>query len=1340
MFKHKIYILFFVGLIISCNPAQKRIDNENVVQPELQKIKLNLKGGYTVNQFSRDTIQPLINAHGDTIKTGKPVFLSGDTLKNGNPVKAIVLSGPNQVPYKNNLVKHKIPAQLKKIPFSESNTTTFTPGKYTSFFVLLNSTGDTVKTGIAFPVNLKNEDYKPSAVSQVQTPARKDIANIDIKYLDVGQGLTSSYILKTIKDKRGNLWFGTLGGGVIRYDGKSILVFDSSNGLRNNEVWSILEDSKGNLWFGTKGGVCRFDGSSFSWLTENEGLGNNHVLTIFEDSKGNIWFGTNNGGAAKFDGKTLTNYSPKEGLSTIIQNITDDKSGNLWFSSYTDGVFKFDGNTFTNYSQNSGLGSNCIMPVLEDSKGRLWFGTWGNGVVVLEDSEFIHYTKNEGLCHNFINAIKEDNEGNIWIGTWEGLSKFDGESFTNYTEETGLSNFDIRDIFIDENQRLWLATWGGGVNIINPSGFVNFNEKNGLSHSHVSSIIEDKNNTLWFGSWKGVSKFNGEEFFNYKFNTKTEDEFGYALLEDKNGAIWIGTEFGTILKIDKNNSFQFNFLQDLNNYINKIIEDKNGNLWIATERRGLIKYDGQNFIQIGTKNKFSQNCVRDLLEDTNGNLWVATLGGAIAKIVNDSVTYFSEKEGLSSNNILSVLEDSEGILWFGTEDGGLNRFDGTTFTYYTTREGLSSNSVKSLAKDNCGNLWVGTDFGLNLLMHQKNVGVVERPIEQKVEETNRPEIIKFNMNDGLKAIDFNPNSILTDSKNRIWFGTGKSLVMLDLTRFKIDDNPAIANISQIDLNEQFVDFRNSEEKNKFGLIYDSVAGFNNLPVNPKIPYIYNHLTFYFSSKSVSLQNEIFYSYRIKELNENWSIPTSTPKVDYRNLRHGLKTLQVKTLNRLNHTSEPIDYEFTILPPLWETVSAKIFFILFAVFIVFFVIRLRTMALVKRRNELLRFIAELEKAKSKAEESDRLKSAFLLNLSHEIRTPMNGILGFTGLLNQPGLTNQMQQEYIEIIQMSGQRMLETVTNLIEISKIETGQIDVFNVETELMKEIRTVCENMAVDIKRKSLIFDYSVFENAPELIIYTDITKLQGMLKRILNNAIKYTEKGEIKVGYNLLQNDTEDLIEIFISDTGIGIPEHRLTEIFKPFVQADIEDKKAMQGTGIGLSIAKAYVTILGGNIRVQSKEGKGTTFFVVLPIHKRDSKVIEFLHQEDSDEAVIQNAPQVLIVEDDEVSDLHLTILLKKTTGKILHARTGLEAIDLCKNNPGINLILMDIKMPEMNGYEATREIRKFNNKVIIFAQTAFALLGDREKAMDAGCNDYISKPIQKEELMKKIEKYLS
>jgi signal transduction histidine kinase len=376
------------------------------------------------------------------------------------------------------------------------------------------------------------------------------------------------------------------------------------------------------------------------------------------------------------------------------------------------------------------------------------------------------------------------------------------------------------------------------------------------------------------------------------------------------------------------------------------------------------------------------------------------------------------------------------------------------------------------------------------------------------------------------------------------------------------------------------------------------------------------------------------------------------------------------------------------------------------------------------------------AKEQAEESDRLKSAFLTNMSHEIRTPMNGILGFTELLKEPNLTIDEQQDYIQTIQISGARMLNTINNIVDISKIESGLITIDINETNINEKIEFTYKFFKPEVETKGLQFLLKNGLPSKEAIIRTDDEKVYGILTNLIKNAVKFTYDGSIEFGYE----KKGEFLEFFVKDTGVGIPKNQLQMIFKRFRQGSESRNRVYEGSGLGLSISKAYVEMLGGEIWVQSEEGKGSIFYFTIPYNAVSEEKTEWMNafSPEHKEVEIKNL-KILIIEDDEISYSLLTRMLQKISKEVLHAKTGVQAVEACRNNPDLDLVLMDIRMPKMDGNEATHQIRQFNKDVVIIAQTAFAFSGDKGKALEAGCNDYISKPINYTLLMELINKHI-
>ena len=386
---------------------------------------------------------------------------------------------------------------------------------------------------------------------------------------------------------------------------------------------------------------------------------------------------------------------------------------------------------------------------------------------------------------------------------------------------------------------------------------------------------------------------------------------------------------------------------------------------------------------------------------------------------------------------------------------------------------------------------------------------------------------------------------------------------------------------------------------------------------------------------------------------------------------------------------------------------------------------------KQENELL-------KAKEQALESDRLKSAFLANMSHEIRTPMNAILGFTQLLKEPDFPEEERNEFIDIIYQSGKSLLDLINDIIDISTIEAGQIELKLRKVSLNninKEVYNLFKLQAAE-KGIELILENGLSDEKD--FITTDELKVRQVLTNLVGNAMKFTEKGHVKFGYNLI----DDKIEYFVEDTGTGIPEKYQPFVFDRFRKFELynKNKEPHKGTGLGLSISKAFVEYLGGEIYFTSKENRGTTFFFYLPYNtllKKNKKSKKDMNKEEISKSL--EGKKILVVEDDIYVIKYLELALKPLNLKIVVTNNGEEAVNYVKNDPEITIVLMDLRMPVMGGLEATRLIKQLRPELPVIAQTAFALAGDKEKALEAGCDDYISKPLNRTQLIEIVKKHI-
>lgn len=379
------------------------------------------------------------------------------------------------------------------------------------------------------------------------------------------------------------------------------------------------------------------------------------------------------------------------------------------------------------------------------------------------------------------------------------------------------------------------------------------------------------------------------------------------------------------------------------------------------------------------------------------------------------------------------------------------------------------------------------------------------------------------------------------------------------------------------------------------------------------------------------------------------------------------------------------------------------------------------------------IGRLRKAERKAKDSDNLKTAFIQNISHEIRTPMNSIVGFSELLKEKGIDEKTRDEYLGYVSASSAQLLYIINEVMDISLIETGNKKVIT-ETVHLNDLADDVYNTFLPVIRPGIKFDIKQGLKGRAAMVVTDGGKIKQVLGNLLNNSLKFVDSGHIIFGYELKNEE----IEFFVEDTGIGVDPAMQEKIFERFGKIDPGGDKIYDGVGLGLAISKGMVELLGGHIWFISQPGRGATFYFTVPYKKPDN--LRPLRSGQSETEYNIGNLKILVVEDDLTSRRYISEIFKGTDIEILTAVNGREAVDICRTDESINIILMDLKMPVMDGYTATREIRKLRPEIPIVAQSAFAMTNEREKAMQAGCTDYLAKPYKRNQMLEIISKHIS
>lgn len=386
---------------------------------------------------------------------------------------------------------------------------------------------------------------------------------------------------------------------------------------------------------------------------------------------------------------------------------------------------------------------------------------------------------------------------------------------------------------------------------------------------------------------------------------------------------------------------------------------------------------------------------------------------------------------------------------------------------------------------------------------------------------------------------------------------------------------------------------------------------------------------------------------------------------------------------------------------------------------------------KKKNE-----KELIEAKNKAEESDKLKSAFLANMSHEIRTPMNSIIGFSELLIKPGVFEKQGNKFLNFIISSGKSLLNLINDIIDVSKIEAGQLKIKKEPTpinSILAELYTTYyelydfKNQEFDLRLNRVISDET-------FSIVTDPYRLKQIFNNLISNAIKFTDQGFIEFGYEI--KDSNKLI-FYVKDTGTGMPKEKVNIIFERFGQIEDSSNKNQSGTGLGLAISKKIVELLGGEMFVETEESKGSKFYFTLPYKEQNiRKAVVDKSTDGSDDSKILNDVNVLVAEDEEMNFFFLEEVLISFGAKVLWAKNGEEAVEYVKSDD-IKVILMDIKMPKIDGYEATKIVKEIDQDIIVIAQTAYAMADEKEKSFEKGCDYYLTKPIDLKDFKNVLKK---
>lgn len=1180
------------------------------------------------------------------------------------------------------------------------------------------------------------------------------------------------------------------------------------DGLSNNYVVDIAEDKNGYLWFATEEGLNKLEGTEFTAFYKTEknetGITGNELNCLLDDPQENIlWIGTQRAGlnAFNYETNTFTIYrhddnNPNSLATDDVTGIFPAKDGNLWITTYWKGVDYLDKKTgkFIHYNKETipQLSGDHVWTALEDGKGNLYIGHRNEGLTILslktkQVENFRHDAqKPESLPGNEVLCIYQDQTGGIWIGTNRGLALFNPEqkNFVRFgTSGNPLSNaiYDIRQL---NDKQLWIATEFGGIAILDLSQHFFSSSKQTefrfitkgddeytLSSSTVRCIFQDSYDNIWAGLWGGGINFlsNNTTLFNTYHYSKELSESNLtnpvasAVCIDHEGKLWVGTDGGGINVLEKGKRIAVYSDKKQNGNANSIQTaycDSQGNLWFGLFRKGIIYYDSnrKSFEQIlpsdlrnmdvrsifedtnglmwiGSSNGIYQiardsktiikhidipeNLVREVTADAQGRIWVGTFGSGLFLYSSDMklIETFNTSTGFTSNTINHIYEDSKKNLWIATGDGLVCFTSSSELKYriYQRVDGLNNTHIRAITEDNTGNIWFSTNNGISCFKVKESV------------------FYHYNQKDNVPLASFTTRSVCKDPKGNLYFGSTDGLCYFNPESVLAPQNTPKAVFIKL---TTLTPLSSQEDK---GNMYQLTN-----QKNIVLKHQENNFSISFCIPNYALAEQVEYAYMLKGFNDSWYTSTEENNVTFRNLPYGQYKLMIKTRIRNQEWSDEISTcNIEVMPPFWLSWVAKLIYTIIGIIILWALLN------AYKRKINLEYLYKSEKWNHEQEQqlnNERLR--FFTNITHELRTPLTLIIGPLEDMMEGNTLTEKDKHRINVIRQSAIRLLDLVNQILEFRKTETQN-----------KKLCVCRENIAalvyeIGLKYKELNqnphINIQIQTEAEEMVLYFDKEALTIILDNLISNALKYTEKGQITINAQWIEEQGTRYLEIDVADTGYGISPEAITHIFDRYYQEGSEHQAS--GTGIGLALVRNLTILHEGKIEVKSKLNEGTIFQLRLVAANTYPSA---LHRDNEKENTQNTLPQPSVSNQEQTDNTRPVILIVEDNKDILDyiadsftdlyevktAHNGKEGVEIALECIP-DIIISDIMMPVMDGTALCTRLKNDirTSHIPIILLTAKNTLSDKEEGYQSGADSYLTKPFSASLLHSRINNLLA